>query len=40
MFATGYVRVRYLLGIMLARMVLASLIVALVATFIWPMMNL
>lgn len=40
MFATGYVRVRYLIGIMLTRMVLASLIVAFVATFIWPMMNL
>ena len=40
MFATVYVRVRYLIGIMLTRMVLASLIVAFVATFIWPMMNL
>lgn len=40
MFATGYVRVRYLIGIMTVRMVLASLIVAFVAAFIWPMMSL
>lgn len=40
MFATGYVRVKYLIPLMIARMVLAGIAVVIVATFIWPVMGL
>lgn len=40
MFATGYVRVRYLLPIMALRMLLASFALVFVAAFIWPLISL
>lgn len=40
MFATGYVRIRYLLILMTARMFLVSLAVVFTAMFIWPALGL
>lgn len=40
MFATGYVRIRYVLALMTLRMALVSLAVLATAAFIWPLMGL
>lgn len=40
MFATGYVKMKYLIPIMAARMALSGVGVALVAAFIWPLLGL
>ena len=39
MFATGYVRIRYVLVLMTLRMFLVSFAVLITATFLWPMMG-
>ena len=39
MFATGYVRIRYVLVLMTIRMFLVSLAVLVTAAVIWPMMG-